>query len=99
MPRLSLRLDEALLDRVVERAAGLQTSPSSYVRSVLARETGLDLEGHHARFDEIHATCIQTLAILVAGLAKSDPDALDRGMADAKDLLRDRGLLDPEADR
>lgn len=99
MPRLTIRLDEALFDRLIERAATHQTSPSRYVRELLGREPGVDLGGHHARFDELHATAIQTLAILAASVGKAAPDALEQGMADARDLLRDRGLLDPEADR
>ncbi|MDH7639206.1 hypothetical protein [Sphingomonas oryzagri] len=99
MPRLTIRLDEALFDRLIERAAAHQTSPSRYVRELIARQPGVDVGGHHARFDELHATAIQTLAILAASVGKTAPDALERGMADAKDLLRDRGLLDPESDR
>ena len=99
MPRFTVRLDEALLDRVVARAADLNISPSFFVREVLTREPGIDLPGYHARFDELHATAIQILSILAASIGRATPDALKQGMDDARDLLRDRGLLDPEEDR
>ena len=99
MPRLTVRLDDALLDRIVARASDLKISPSSFVRDVLARDPGIDLAGYHARFDELHATAIQTLSILAASVGRATPDTLRQGMDDARDLLRDRGLLDPEEDR
>jgi hypothetical protein len=99
VPRLTIRLDQALFERLIERAASHQLTPSRYVRELLSREPGVDLGGHHARFDELHATSIQTLAIVAASVGKTAPDVLEQGMADARDLLRDRGLLDPEADR
>ncbi len=49
--------------------------------------------------DEIHATGIQTLAILAKSVGKRTPDILEEGLADARRLLRERGLLDPEQDR
>jgi RHH-type transcriptional regulator, rel operon repressor / antitoxin RelB len=98
VPQLSLRLDEALLDRVIERADAYQITSSRYIRDLVLRDLdlGVDPGGFHARFDELHATSIQTLAILAASIGNSAPDILEQGMADAKDLLRDRGLLDPE---
>lgn len=99
MPRLTVRMDEALLNRIVARATGLNISPSFFVREILTRDPGIDLLGYHARFDELHATAIQILSILAASIGRATPDALKQGMDDARDLLRDRGLLDPEADQ
>jgi hypothetical protein len=99
VPRLTIRLDEALLDRLNERAAALQISQSSYVRELVSCAPAMDTAGYHARFDELHATAIQTLAIIAASVGRSSPDLLEQGMADARELLRDRGLLDPEVDR
>jgi hypothetical protein len=99
VPRITTRFEESLHERLIERSAALRMRPSTYVRDLVARDLGLDPGGYHARFDELHATAIQTLAILAASVGKSAPDMLEQGMADAKDLLRDRGLLDPEADR
>ena len=41
---------------------------------------------------------IQTLAILAKSIGKRSPDILEEGIADARRLLRERGLLDPEQD-
>ena len=99
MSRLTVRLDPRLLDRLAERATATETTPSAYIRDLVARDMGLDPGGYHARFDELHATAIQTLSILAASVGGKAPELLAQGMADAKDLLLDRGLLDPEADR
>lgn len=99
MSRITTRLDDSLHASLVERATSLRVTPSAYVRDLVARDLGLDPGGYHARFDELHATAIQTLSILAASVGRTAPDVLEQGMADARDLLRDRGLLDPESDR
>lgn len=99
MARITLRLDDALLDRFVDAARAVGTSPSAYIRDVLERYEGHDPAGYHARFDELHATSIQTLAILAKAIGRRTPDILEEGLAEARRLLRDRGLLDPEQDR
>lgn len=99
MARITLRLDDALHDRLVDQARTSGTTPSAYIRDVLERFEGSDPAGYHARFDELHATAIQTLAILATSVGKRTPDILEAGLADARRLLRERGLLDPEQDR
>lgn len=98
MARFTIRLDDALYDRLLEQAARSGITPSAYLRDVLTRYEGQDPAGYHARFDELHATAIQTLAILAASVGRRAPDLLAQGMADARRLLRERGLLDPEQD-
>jgi hypothetical protein len=39
---------------------------------------------------------IQTLAIVAASIRRRSPETLEEGMADAKQMLNDRGLLPPE---
>lgn len=99
MGRLSIRLDDARHDRLLDRARGLGITPSAYIRDVLDRDEGSDPAGYHARFDEIHATLIQALAILAKSVGRRTPEILEEGLADARRLLRERGLLDPEQDR
>jgi len=99
MARITLRLDDALHDRLVDQARTSGTTPSAYIRDVLDRFEGNDPAGYHARFDELHATAIQTLAILATSVGKRTPEILEAGLADARRLLRERGLLDPEQDR
>ncbi len=99
MVRLSVRVDSALHDRLNRRAAGADLSLSMFVRSVL--EQAADPRGRYiySSQDEILATCIQILTILGTSIGQRSPDLLQKGMADARAILRERGLLDPESDR
>lgn len=99
MARITIRLEDALHDRLVDQARAIGTTPSAYMRDVLHRYEGDDPAGYHARFDELHATAIQTLAILATSVGRRTPEILEQGLADARRLLRERGLLDPEQDR
>lgn len=99
MARITIRLDDALHDRLRNHARRSDMTPSSYLRDLLERYEGSDPSGYHARFDELHATGIQALAILAASVGHRAPDLLEQGLADARRLLRERGLLDPEQDR
>jgi len=99
MARITIRLDDTLYDRLLDQARRTGTTPSAYFRDVLERYEGQDPAGYHARFDELHATAIQTLAILAASVGRRAPDLLEQGMADARRLITERGLLDPAQDR
>lgn len=99
MARITIRLEDDALDRLVDRARSSGTTPSAYIRYVLDQFEGVDPAGYHARFDELHATAIQTLAILAASVGKRAPDLLEQGLSEARRLLRERDLLDPEQDR
>jgi hypothetical protein len=39
---------------------------------------------------------LQTLAIVAASIRRRSPEALEEGMADARKMLLERGLLPPE---
>lgn len=99
MVRISVRVTPDLHDRLQRRAAGAELPFSTFVRSVL--EQAADPGGRYiySSQDEILATCIQILSILATSVGNRAPDTLAKGMADAKALLRERGLLDPERDR
>ncbi|GBH32574.1 RHH-type transcriptional regulator, rel operon repressor/antitoxin RelB [Sphingobium xenophagum] len=99
MARITIRLDDALFDRLVDQAYSSGSTPSAYLRDILHRFEGDDPSGYHARLDELHATAIQTLAILAKSIGARTPDILAAGLADARRLLKERGLLDPEQDR
>lgn len=99
MARITLRLDDDLHDRLVSAARAGGSTPSAHIREILDRYEGYDPAGYHARFDELHATAIQTLAILGKSIGRRSPDLLEEGLADARRLLKERGLLDPEQDR
>lgn len=99
MARITIRLSDDLFERLLDQAATLGTTPSGYIRDVLERFEGNDPTGYHARFDELHATAIQTLAILAKSVGVRAPALLEEGLGEARRLLRERGLLDPEQDR
>lgn len=99
MARITFRLDDALYERLLDQARGANVTPSTYLRDLFDRYEGGDPSGVHARFDEIHATGIQILAILAAAVGKRAPEILEQGLTDARRLLREKGLLDPEQDR
>ena len=93
MARLTIRLHDDLYDRLMAEAdaAGLPTA--AYVRDALERLGGSDPFGFHSRFDELHSTVIQVLAILAADVGGRVPEALAKGMEDTRRLLRERGLI------
>ncbi|MBO9579492.1 MAG: hypothetical protein J7498_01200 [Sphingobium sp.] len=99
MARITIRIDDDLYARltVQSRSAGLGLA--TYCRDILDRFEGTDPSGYHARFDELHATAIQAFAILATSVGERSPDILQKGLSEARRLLRDRGLLDPEQDR
>lgn len=99
MARITIRLDDALHGHILDQALRQATTPSAYIRDILALHAGSDSAGYHARFDELHATAIQSFAILATWMGAVNPDILAQGMADARRLLKDRGLLDPAQDR
>lgn len=99
MLRISVRVDPDLYDRLQKRAAGAELPFSTFIRSIL--EQAADPAGRYiySSQDEILATCIQILSILATSVGNRAPDTLAKGMAEARTLLRQRGLLDPERNR
>ena len=93
MAKLSLRLDDALYDRLLASADAAGMTPSAYIREALEQLNGADPFGFHARFDELHSTVIQILAILASDVGARAPKSLAKGMEDTKRLLLDRGLI------
>ncbi|WBX84438.1 hypothetical protein [Sphingosinicella microcystinivorans] len=98
MARLTIRLDDVDYDRLVAEAEAAGKPTAAYVRDELKRLGGADPSGFHSRFDELHSTVIQVLAILATDVGRRAPDVLARGMEDTRRLLRERGLIDPDDD-
>ena len=96
MPRITIRFKDALYERLGVGARAADTTVPDYVRDILNRFEGMDAGGYHGRFDEVQATLIQVFAILAASVGTRRPDILQKGMADARALLLERGLLEPE---
>lgn len=99
MHRVSVRVDATLYLSLQHRALGANLSLSDFVRSVLNQ--AVDPRGRYiySSQDELLATSIQILTLLATSIAHRAPEVLERGMADARATLRERGLLDPEQDR
>lgn len=98
MPIITIRLDEALHHSVKRRAAGAQLSISEFLRPVIEDVAFPGGRYGYTGQDELLSVSIQTFAILAALAAETSPHVVERGMADARHLLRERGLLDPAKD-
>lgn len=99
MNRISVRVEPDLYRRLSRRAAGAELSLSDFVRAVLTQSAHPGARYIFSSHDEILATCIQTLAIVATATGMQNAKALDAGMAEARRLLADRGLLDEESSR
>src|SRR3546814_7797181 len=64
MARLTIRLPDELYDRLAADADAAGVPTAAFVRDALEQLNGADPFGFHARFDELHSTVIQVLAIL-----------------------------------
>src|SRR3546814_10184993 len=99
LARITIRIDDDLYARLSVQAGKAGLGAATYCRDILERFEGTDPAGYHARFDELHATAIQAFAILATSVGERSPDILQKGLGEARRLLRERGLLDPEQDR
>lgn len=99
MVRISVRIDTVLHDRLSRRAHGAELSLSSFVRSVLEQAADPNRRYIYSSQDEILATSIQILTILATSVGQRSPEILEKGMAEARAILRQRGLLDQGLDR
>jgi hypothetical protein len=97
--KLNVRVDTALRDRLSRRAHGANLSLSGFVRSVLEQAADPNQRYVFSSQDEILATAIQILTILATSIGRRSPETLELGMAEARELLRERGLLGPEQGR
>lgn len=93
MHRVSVRVDADLYRLLSKRAAGAELSLSDFVRAVLRQASEPQARYIFSSQDEILATCIQILSIVATSTALTSPKALEQGMADARAILRERGLL------
>lgn len=99
MVRISVRIDTSLYERLTRRAAGADLSFSTFVRSVLQQAADPGGRYIYSSQDEILATCIQILSIVATATGQQSPNALEKGMADARALLLQRGLLGQDGGR
>jgi hypothetical protein len=94
--KLSVRIDDALYERLLDRAYGANLSFSEFIRRVLQ---GAAEPGGRYLFtanDELIGIALQTFAILSTVADDQAPDAYRRGLDHARQLLDERGLLKKE---
>lgn len=99
MHRISVRVDDTLYLNLQRRAQGANLSLSDFVRSVLAQAADPRGRYIYSSQDELLGIVIQILTLVATSIGERSPQLLERGMQDAKAVLRERGLLDPEQDR
>lgn len=96
MIKINIRVDAAVHERLGRRAHGANLSLSAFLRSVLEQAADPNRRYVFSSQDEILATSIQILTILATSIGRRSPETLEQGMIQARELLRERGLLGPE---
>lgn len=96
MPKLNFRLDESLHAALLRRALGANLSLSGFIRQLLEQAVDERKRYVFSSQDEILATSIQILSIVATSVGQQSPEALEQGMAQARMILAERGLLGGE---
>lgn len=96
MPKLNFRLDESLHAALMRRARGTNLSLSGFIRQLLEQAVDERKRYVFSSQDEILATSIQILSIVATSVGEQSPKALEQGMAQARAILAERGLLGGE---
>lgn len=96
MPKINFRLDGSLHVALMRRARGANLSLSGLVRQLLEQAVDERRRYVFTSQDEILATSIQILSILATSVGQQSPKALEQGMAQARTILAERGLLGGE---
>lgn len=96
MPQINFRADDALAESLQRRAVGANLSLSAYMRRIAEQSVDERQRYVFSSQDEILATAIQILSILATSVGQQSPKALEQGMADARVILAERGLLGRE---
>ena len=96
MPKLNFRLDEPLHAALMRRAHGANLSLSGFIRQLLQQAVDERKRYVFSSQDEILATSIQILSIVATSVGQQSPNAHEQGMAQARMILAERGLLGGE---
>lgn len=98
MPVITIQLEQELHRRLKRRAATANLSISALVRPLI-EDVAIGRGGYiFTGQDELMGIAIQTYALVAEMAADQSPQILSRGTANARLLMRDRGLLDPSED-
>ncbi|EHJ60659.1 hypothetical protein NSU_2395 [Novosphingobium pentaromativorans US6-1] len=92
-------MDDTLFRQMQRRAYGANLTLSEFVRQVLGEAADPNGRYIYSSQDEVLATAIQILTLLATSIGARAPELLERGMADARTILGERGLLDPDQDQ
>ena len=96
MARVTIRIDDALYLRLQRRARSVGVSVAELLRPAID-QTADPRGGYvYTTQDEILSCVLQTLSILAASVRRRSPETLEQGMADARALLLEKGLLSPD---
>jgi len=93
MTKLGIRLDEELYARLERRAHGAGLPLATFCRNILIQAADPQSRYVYSSQDEILGTSLQMLAILATFVGQQSPKALEVGMAEARTILAERGLL------
>ncbi|MDH2135019.1 CopG family transcriptional regulator [Sphingobium yanoikuyae] len=96
MPKVNFRLDGTLHTALMRRARGANLSLSAFIRQALKQAVDERRRYVFSSQDEILATSIQILSIVATSVGQQSPKALEQGMAQARSILAERGLLGGE---
>lgn len=96
MAHLSIRIDDELHGRLARRARIVGVTITELIRPLLEQAADPRSGYVYTTQDEILSGVVQTLAIVAASVREHSPELLEKGMAEARQMLLDRGLLDPE---
>ena len=96
MARVTIRIDDALYERLQRRARKVGVSVAEPHPPAID-QTADPRGGYvYTTQDEILSCVLQTLSILAASVRRRSPETLEQGMADARALLLEKGLLSPD---
>lgn len=96
MSKVNFRLDGTLHTALMRRARGANLSLSAFIRQALEQAVDERRRYVFSSQDEILATSIQILSIVATSVGQQSPKALEQGMAQARSILAERGLLGGE---
>jgi predicted transcriptional regulator len=93
MPVITIRLDDHVHYRLKLRAAGANLSISALIRPLIEDAAYPGGRYVYTSQDELIGIAIQTFAIVAELAGAQAPRALEQGIAQARNMLRERGLL------
>ena len=98
MPVITIQLDHDVHRRLKLRAAGANLSISAFVRPLIEDAAYPGGRYVYTSQDELIGIAIQTFAIIAELAGAQAPRALEQGLAQARNMLRERGLLGSDLD-